>query len=100
MQVNCTALIAITKIDGITLSNPLFTASNSSLPTGALAKGQSFSFPITFDLTNATIKDMPGTSVPSVKPGITSGALNIMTVSMTLILYASWLIKMIDQRGR
>ncbi|CUS08575.1 unnamed protein product [Tuber aestivum] len=81
LQVNCTALIAITKVDGITLSNPLFTASNSSLPTGALVKGQSFSFPVTFDLTNATIKDIPGTSVPSVKPGITSGALNIMTTN-------------------
>ncbi|CAZ85758.1 unnamed protein product [Tuber melanosporum] len=81
LQVNCTALIAITKIDGVTLSNPLFTASNSSLPTGALVKGQSFSFPVTFDLTNATIKDIPGTSVPSVKPGITSGALNIMTTN-------------------
>lgn len=81
MQVNCTALIPITKIDGITLSNPLFTASNASMPTGSLSTGQSFSFPVTFDLTNATIMDIPGTSVPSVKPGITSGALNIMTTN-------------------
>lgn len=80
-MVTCTALIPITKIQGLVVTGSFFEASNSSLPTGALAIGQSFTFPVTFNLTNAAIQDMPGTSVPSVKPGIATGALNIITVS-------------------
>ena len=54
--VTCTANIAITLVDGLEIgSSSYFTASNSSLPTGPLSAGQSFSFPVTWDLTNAAV---------------------------------------------
>src|SRR5580700_2211921 len=48
--VNCTANIPITSILGLSSTNIVFTAQNSSLPTGSLSAGQSFSFPATFNL--------------------------------------------------
>jgi hypothetical protein len=50
--VNCTANIPITKILGATVGNDQFRVSNASFPSGPLAKGQAFSFPVTWDLTN------------------------------------------------
>lgn len=81
-MVKCIAPIPITKIEGLIVTGSFFEASNTSLPTGSLAIGQSFTFPVTFDLTNAAIQDMLGTSVPNVKPCIATGALSIITVSI------------------
>ncbi|KAI9774328.1 MAG: hypothetical protein M1840_004222 [Geoglossum simile] len=81
MNVSCKANIAITSITGLVLTNPLFTASNSSLPAGPLTAGQTFKFPVTFNLTDAFIKDIPNTSAPSVKPGVSSGSITLLTVN-------------------
>ncbi len=62
--INCTANIAITKVNGLEITDADFTASNSSLPSGPLAKGQQFSFPVTWDLTTASISNTNG-SYPS-----------------------------------
>jgi iron transport multicopper oxidase len=81
LVINCTANIPITSVLGLSLTNTLFTAQNSSLPTGSLVAGQSFSFPATFNLTNTVIRDTVNTSTSTVKPGVASGAITIHTVN-------------------
>jgi iron transport multicopper oxidase len=81
LMINCTANIPITEVIGLTLTSPLFTALNSSLPTGPLATGQQFSFPATFNLTTASIQNTVNTSYSGVKPGVASGAITLFTVN-------------------
>ena len=45
LTVTCKTNIAITKLNGFTTNKPVFQVSNSSLPTGPLAVGATFSFP-------------------------------------------------------
>lgn len=40
--VNCTALVAITSIDGMTVGDARFEVANSTLPQGAVAQGAAF----------------------------------------------------------
>ncbi|KAH8778289.1 hypothetical protein F5882DRAFT_501593 [Hyaloscypha sp. PMI_1271] len=80
LNINCTANIAITKITGLVLHIILFTALNSSLPTGALAKGASFSFPVTFNLTNHQLNS-GSTSSPQVVPGVKTTSIDLLTVN-------------------
>ncbi|CZR61108.1 related to glyoxal oxidase precursor [Phialocephala subalpina] len=77
--VTCTALIAITNIVGLQITSTTFQASNASLPTGALAKGASFSFPVTWNLTNSNAANAVNASSPDVQPGIKSTPLTILT---------------------
>jgi iron transport multicopper oxidase len=79
--INCTANIPVTSITGLTMTNPLFTALNSSLPTGPLKTGQAFSFPATFNLTTASIQNTVNTSYSGVKPGVAAGAITLHTVN-------------------
>lgn len=81
LLINCTANIAVTEVLGLTLTNPLFTALNSSLPTRPLTAGQKFSFPATFNLTTASIQDTVNTSYSGVKPGVASGDITLYTVN-------------------
>ena len=71
--VTCTANILVTQVIGLTVGNTQFVASNASLPTGQIAAGQSFSFPVTWDLTSV----LPANSAP----GIKSTPLTLMTVN-------------------
>jgi hypothetical protein len=80
VNVTCVANIKITKLNGLVISGTLFTASNSSLPTGALAAGASFSFPITFDLSTHQLSS-GSTSSPSVTPGVQTSSINILTTN-------------------
>ncbi|KAF4624790.1 hypothetical protein G7Y89_g13381 [Cudoniella acicularis] len=80
MIATCTANIAITKIEGLEIEKPIFQAQNSSLPQGSLGVGQSFSFPITFNLTNFVVSG-GSTDGPSAAPGVESTALNLFTVN-------------------
>jgi iron transport multicopper oxidase len=81
LQVTCTALIPITKINGCVASDPNFKCSNASLPTGSLAKGATFTFPVTWDLTQASIKNVPGASYGKVLPGSVSASLQMLTTN-------------------
>jgi len=58
--VNCTANIPIIKVNGLTIGNPTFVASNASLPSGPLTTGQKFSFPVTWNLSAVTISNTGG----------------------------------------
>lgn len=81
MVVNCTALIAITSINGCSTGDATWQCSNSTLPKGALAKGASFQFPVTWNLTQSSINDAQNASFGKVLPGSVSTALNIYTTN-------------------
>ncbi|KAL9019269.1 MAG: hypothetical protein Q9185_003443 [Variospora sp. 1 TL-2023] len=81
VQVQCTALIPITKINGLTIQNPTFQASNASLPQGSLAKGATFSFPVVWNLTQTSIRDENGASFSSISPGVKTSSLTITTTN-------------------
>ncbi|KAF7884514.1 uncharacterized protein EAF02_004850 [Botrytis sinoallii] len=79
--VSCTTNIAITSINGATVGNGYFSIDNSTLPTGPLKKGATFTFPVTWDLSNVQIGATPNTSFGSVSPGIKSTPLTILTTN-------------------
>ncbi|KAL8879655.1 MAG: hypothetical protein Q9198_002774, partial [Flavoplaca austrocitrina] len=81
VQVQCQALIPITKINGLTTGDKTYQASNASLPQGALKIGDTFSFPVIWNLTEAAIKDTPGGSFGSVAPGVKTSFLVITTTN-------------------
>ncbi|KAK0125522.1 hypothetical protein ONS96_009359 [Cadophora gregata f. sp. sojae] len=78
MTISCTSLIAITKIQGLTIGKTMYTALNSSLPQGALAAGARFSFPVSFNLSSYVLTS-GSTSSPTVSPGVLSSAMFIYT---------------------
>jgi hypothetical protein len=80
LSVTCTANIPITQVTGLVLGKSLFLASNSSLPTGSLAVGASFTFPVTFDLVNHQL-NAESTSSSSVTPGVQTTSISILTVN-------------------
>ncbi|MCJ1414010.1 hypothetical protein MMC32_000335 [Xylographa parallela] len=79
--VSCTANIAITSVNGMTVGNPDFIVNNASLPTGRLAAGATFSFPVTWDLTGDIEAADPNATYNTVTPGIQSTALTIFTTN-------------------
>jgi iron transport multicopper oxidase len=81
VQVTCTALIPITKINGCTTGDPNFQCLNSSLPQSALATGSQFTFPVTWNLTQAHINNVQNSSYGKVLPGSVSTNLDILTIN-------------------
>ncbi|TEY50792.1 hypothetical protein BOTCAL_0272g00040 [Botryotinia calthae] len=79
--VNCTAIIAITSINGATVGNGYFSVDNSTLPPGPLKAGATFTFPVTWDLTNVQIGATANTSFGNVSPGIKSTPLTFLTAN-------------------
>ncbi|PQE05793.1 wsc domain-containing protein [Rutstroemia sp. NJR-2017a BVV2] len=79
--VNCTAQIAITSINGCTTGDKTWQCLNSTLPQGPLAQGTAFSFPITWNLTQASINDAQNASFGHVLPGVASTSLDIYTTN-------------------
>ena len=83
MNITCTALVAITSINGATVVDNHFKVLNSSLPAGPIAKGQSFTFPVTWDLSNTSVSNAPNASYGSVSPGIKSTPLTLFTTNVS-----------------
>ncbi|KAL8946506.1 MAG: hypothetical protein Q9222_007107 [Ikaeria aurantiellina] len=81
VKVDCTALIPITKLNGLNILDSTFQASNASLPQGALKTGDKFSFPVTWNLTQESIKDAAGASFAAVSPGVKTSSLVISTIN-------------------
>ncbi|KAK3050365.1 hypothetical protein LTS18_012594, partial [Coniosporium uncinatum] len=81
MAVNCTALVALTKINGMTVSDARFEVDNATLPQGTVVKGAQFSFPVRWNLTTETVKNSENASYGSVTPGIKSTPLTIFTTN-------------------
>jgi len=81
LNVNCTALIAISSFKGCSTGDHTFQCSNSTLPQGALAQGAKFSFPVVWNLTQAAINDAQNASFGKVLPGIVTTSLIIYTTN-------------------
>lgn len=77
--VTCKTNIAITKLSGFSTNKPVFQVSNSSLPTGPLALGATFSFPVIFNLTALQLTG--STSSPSVQPGVQTSSVWILSTN-------------------
>jgi hypothetical protein len=76
--VTCKAVIGITKINDATVGDARFVVDKTKLPTGALKAGDSFSFSVTWDLTNTSVQSDPNASYGSVTPGIKTSPLTIL----------------------
>ncbi|KAK1982637.1 WSC domain-containing protein [Colletotrichum cereale] len=59
-KVSCKANVALTKVNGCSVSDPSWTCSNSTLPQGTVAAGTSFSLDVTWDLSNPAVQIAPG----------------------------------------
>jgi WSC domain len=81
LSITCVANIAITSLNGMTVEDDRFVVTNSSLPAGLLAAGASFTFPVTWNLTNAILLNNPNGSYGSSTPGIKSTPLTIYTTN-------------------
>ncbi|KAL8708353.1 MAG: hypothetical protein Q9220_006733 [cf. Caloplaca sp. 1 TL-2023] len=81
VKVDCTALIPITKVNGLIIGDKTFQASNASLPQGSLKIGDAFSFPVVWNLTQESIKDAAGASFGAVTPGVKTSSLTISTTN-------------------
>ncbi len=81
LSITCVANIAITSLNGMTVEDDRFVVTNSSLPTGSLAAGSMFTFPVTWNLTDAVVASNPNGSYGSAIPGIKSTPLTIYTTN-------------------
>ena len=79
--VSCKANIDITSINGATVGDANFEVDPTTLPKGPLAAGTTFSFPVTWDLTNTQVHDQPNASYGNTAPGIKSTALTLLTTN-------------------
>ncbi|KAK8208030.1 hypothetical protein M8818_004068 [Zalaria obscura] len=77
--VECTAIIGINGLTSATVSDNHFEIDTSTLPKGAIAKGTSFFFNVTWDLTNTTVTNAVNASYGNTSPGIKSAALTLVT---------------------
>ena len=80
-SVTCTANIAIAAVDGTTVGDASFQVSNASLPSGPVAAGSSFTFPVTWNLTKTVVENAPNASYGNTEPGIKSTALTLYTTN-------------------
>ncbi|KAK4984994.1 hypothetical protein LTR50_006268 [Elasticomyces elasticus] len=81
VTINCTALIDIASIDSVAVGDAYFEVNATSLPKGRVASGSSFSFPVTWNLSNVTVKNAVNASYGNITPGIKSTALTIGTTN-------------------
>jgi iron transport multicopper oxidase len=79
--INCTALIGLTSIIGCTTGDKTWQCLNVTLPQGPVAQGATFSFPVTWNLTQASINDAKNASFGKVLPGVASTSLNLYTMN-------------------
>ena len=80
-KVNCKAVIAINQITSVTTGDANFQVNAADLPQGPVAKGATFSFPVTWNLTTTHNKNAVNASYGSVSPGVKSTALTLNTVN-------------------
>jgi len=80
LNVSCTANIPITSFNGFISSKAIYQVSNSSLPTGGLSAGSTFTFPVTFNLENLQLS-AGSSSSPQVSPGVQTASIEILTTN-------------------
>ena len=79
MTVSCKANIGIQSIIGCVTADSTFQCQNSTLPQGPLAAGATFSFPVTWNLTELPEANNSLASFPNVIPGVKGSSLTIYT---------------------
>ena len=79
--VTCKAVIAITQITNVTTGDPNFQVNPADLPKGQIAKGATFSFPVTWNLTTVHNGNVANASYGNVSPGVKSTALTLNTLN-------------------
>lgn len=79
--IHCTALVGITSINSVTTGDLNFVVDTSTVPTGAIAKGASFSLAVTWNLTGVSVKPAVNASYGNTTPGVKSTALTIATTN-------------------
>ena len=79
--VTCRAIIAIASVDRLTVGDLRFEVDDADLPTGPVAAGTSFSFPVTWNLEDENVQNAPNASYGNTAPGIKSTALTIFTTN-------------------
>ena len=79
--VTCKANIAVTSVNGATVGDLHFIVDNGTLPQGPVAAGTVFSFPVTWDLRNTTLKSTPNATYGNISPGVKSTALTLYTTN-------------------
>lgn len=79
--VSCTANIGITSISDVSVGDNHFKVNKADLPQGAIAKGTTFTFPVTWDLTDTTVSNQANASYGNTAPGVKSTALKLTTVN-------------------
>lgn len=78
-QVTCTALIAINQVTQVITGDLHFQVNLADLPQGAIKAGQTFTFPVVWNLTLANTQNAANASYGNVAPGVKSTALTITT---------------------
>ena len=80
-KVTCKAVIAINHVTNVTTGDVNFQVNAADLPQGTLAKGATFSFPVTWNLTTTHNKNAVNASYGNVSPGVKSTALTLTTLN-------------------
>ncbi|KAI7470730.1 WSC-domain-containing protein [Hortaea werneckii] len=78
---NCTALIPITAVDGVTVGDLNFVVDSSTVPKAPIPKGATFTFNIKWDLTNVTVRPVVNASYGNTTSGVKSTALTLATTN-------------------
>ncbi|KAF6822223.1 WSC domain-containing protein-like protein 3 [Colletotrichum plurivorum] len=60
LTVSCKANVGLSQISGCSVADPTWKCANSTLPQGAVAAGTSFSLNVTWDLSDPTVRVVPG----------------------------------------
>lgn len=81
MNITCTAIIPITRIESAGTRDPRFVVDSNKLPTGSVAAGTSFNFSVVWDLTTALVESVPNASYGNVSPSVKSTPLTIITTN-------------------
>ncbi|KAL8742728.1 MAG: hypothetical protein Q9190_004833 [Brigantiaea leucoxantha] len=82
LPLNCTSPLDFGDVTfGSAKTLQTFQVSNSSLPKGSLAAGDTFQFPVTWNLTKEGVKDDAGASFGAVSPGVKTSSLVISTTN-------------------
>ncbi|KAK5663734.1 hypothetical protein OQA88_4165 [Cercophora sp. LCS_1] len=80
-SITCIAKIAITQVDGCTTEDSRFECDNSTLPVGPLSVGNSFTFPVTWNLTADALDEIEGVSYGKIIPGADGSVLKLHTTN-------------------
>ncbi|KAM0794890.1 WSC domain-containing protein [Usnea florida] len=80
-NVTCKAVVAINQVTSVTTGDVNFQVNAADLPQGPLAKGATFSFPVTWNLTTTYNKNSVNASYGNVSTGSKSTALTLNTLN-------------------